>query len=188
MRRCSMTSGSLARTYSFRRAEPSATGREVGWSCWHTSSCPPRSRADCHQAPDHRIRVVGHHQFGYRYRSNRPGTPECRCRPGARTSRSVATVSRRLRVPGPPQARAVWRSASCDPPDRRTPRCESVPTAEAGSAPQVPLVLRRGHTQAPLEVPVQVALVVEPDGDRRVGDRFALLEQASRETHPVRDL
>src|SRR6266851_1457556 len=56
------------------------------------------------------------------------------------------------------------------------------------SGVETPLILGRSHTEAALEVAVQVTLVGEVGGGGGLGDRLASFEQAPGATQPVREL
>jgi hypothetical protein len=56
------------------------------------------------------------------------------------------------------------------------------------SGVETPLILGRSHTEAALEVAVQVTLVGEAGGGGSLGDRLASFEQAPGATQPVREL
>src|SRR4051794_24318569 len=63
------------------------------------------------------------------------------------------------------------------------------PSDPLRSAPdEAALVLARRHPHAASEVPVQVALVGEAGGDRRVAGALPRLEQAARRANAVGDL
>ena len=62
------------------------------------------------------------------------------------------------------------------------------PSRRFRSGAETPLILGRGHSEAALEVPVQVTLVGEAGGGGGLGDGLASFEKAAGAADPVREL
>jgi len=71
---------------------------------------------------------------------------------------------------------------------RRAAALGGRPPSVAVAAPEAPLILAGGQTQAALEVAVQVAVIGEPRLGGGRGDRFAGFDQATGEADTVREL